>query len=995
MRVHSVRGICAVSLLILMVGCSSDDDDSGGPAPTPTPIDGARAFQITDAADLASGPLAHGRVGDYMLANSVARFTIQAAPQRDMYSVGQFGGNIIDAEMVGRSGTDNFLEIQPAVNVETVINAQTVEIINDGTNGEPATIRACGPDDTLDFVNPSTIIEDIGGLPFPASADDVDYDVEGCTDYSLAADQSYVRMETTIFNDEDEDLGLFVGDYINAAGEVGQWTSGPDRGIGEVLTGDLSVMSFIGFGAATGVDYSHVTLRIPESTQSSSFFTASGVSYVMHSQSTLGAILGDPSVFVVPAMGSNSFVRYFGVGDGSGANAIAIENEVKEIAGGTLRGCVTRGGAPAAFARVAAGTAGGDGQITQLAAMYLADEEGCYSGDLAAGDYAVAGALDGTPYEGGGGAPQTHQITIAAGGETVQNIALPATGAVRVTVVDESGAPVPARITVVGFDPSPEPLFAGSDATGLFNDAGSEPSRPFGLANFAYTDADGVAEFDVEPGTYQIYASRGVEYSLFQQPLVVAAGQITEVDAQIARVIDTTGFVSSDFHVHGINSADSRVTHADRVRQFAGEGIDNIVMTDHHVHTDLNPTIAAMEFTPFVKATIGEEITTWDYGHFNAYPMTIDPSRPSAGSTDWGVAAPAGRDFVEHGAYCMPPVEVAELATEGPTSTSDTVIQINHIDSHFHPLRIDTALVPPRAQLDPDSRERFRLDPNGGELFHHFPALEIWNSDSRGGQASFLNERMGVWFNHLNQGLRTTGIADTDTHQFFNLNAAGAQTWTASSTDDPSEIDPGEVARSVAEGRAIGSQGPFVRARLLANDGSENVADLALGSPTDVTSTSGGVDLEIHIQSPLWAEYDRIEIYANATTVVAATNDGVPTLYGAQPAQTLTRGTDFDVVTVDVHPDVDGASRLETLVTVPYDELDRDAWFVVVVRGTDGISRPMFPVMPSGLSRGSNPTLPDLIDGNLDESGVLALAFTNALFADVDGVPGFQSLHGE
>jgi hypothetical protein len=982
-------------LLILAVGCSSDDGGQGGPAPTPTPIDGVRAFLITDAADLVTGPLAHGRVGDYMLANSVARFVIQAPQQRDMYSVGQYGGNIIDAELVAHPGTDNFLEIQPGVNAETVINAQTIEIVNDGTNGEPATIRTCGPDDTLDFVNPSTIIQDIGGLPFPASADDVDYDVEGCTDYTLAADQPYVRMETTIFNEEAADLGLFVGDYINAAGEVGQWTSGADLGIGEVLTADLSVMSFIGFGGATGVDYSHVTIPIPESAQSSSFFTASGVSYVMHSQNTLGVILGAPSVFVVPAMGSNSFVRYFGVGDGSGANAIAIENEVKQITGGTLRGCVTRGGAPAAFARVAAGPLGDGGGIAQLAAMFLAGEDGCYGGVLPVGEYGVAGAMDGTPYEGGGSGPQVHQVAVAAGAESVQNIALPATGAVRVAVVDESGEPVPARVTVVGFDPSPEPLFAGSDATGLFNDAGSEPSRPFGIANFAYTDAAGVAEFDIEPGTYELYASRGVEYSLFRQPLVITAGQTTDVGAQIARVIDTTGFISSDFHVHGINSADSRVPHADRIRQFAGEGVDNIVMTDHHVHTDLNPVIAAMEFTPFVKATIGEEITTWDYGHFNAYPMIVDPSRPSRGSTDWGAAAPPGRDFVEHGAYCLPPVEVAALATEGPTSTADTTIQINHIDSHFHPLRIDSALVPPRAQLDAAGRVRFRLDPNGGELFHHFPALEIWNSESRGGQASFLNERLGIWFNHLNQGLRTTGIADTDTHQFFNLNAAGALTWTASSTDSPAEIDPGEVARSVAAGRAIDSQGPFVRTRLLANDGSGAVAELALDSPTEVTSASGGVDLEIHIQSPLWAAYDHIDIYANATTRVAATNDGVPTLYGADPTMTLSRDADFDIATVDVVDAIAGAQRLETLITVSFPELDRDTWFVVVVRGSDDVSPPMFPVMASGLARGSNPTLADLVDGNLGELGVLALAFTNALYADVDGVPGFQSPLGD
>ena len=79
------------------------------------------------------------------------------------------------AELVDHPGLDNFLEIQPAVQIETVINAQTVELLNDGQDGQPASIRTCGPDDVLDFVNPSTIIEDIGGLPFPAFADDAGY----------------------------------------------------------------------------------------------------------------------------------------------------------------------------------------------------------------------------------------------------------------------------------------------------------------------------------------------------------------------------------------------------------------------------------------------------------------------------------------------------------------------------------------------------------------------------------------------------------------------------------------------------------------------------------------------------------------------------------------------------------------------------------------------------------------------------------------------------
>ena len=72
---------------------------------------------------LPHGPLAHGKLGDYMLENSDVRFVVQDANQRDLYSVGAFGGNIIDAVRVADPNRDNFLEVQPMLNIETVINA--------------------------------------------------------------------------------------------------------------------------------------------------------------------------------------------------------------------------------------------------------------------------------------------------------------------------------------------------------------------------------------------------------------------------------------------------------------------------------------------------------------------------------------------------------------------------------------------------------------------------------------------------------------------------------------------------------------------------------------------------------------------------------------------------------------------------------------------------------------------------------------------------------
>ena len=80
--------------------------------------------------------------------------------------------------------------------------------------------------------------------------------------------------------------------------------------------------------------------------------------------------------------------------------------------------------------------------------------------------------------------------------------------------------------------------------------------------------------------------------------------------------------------------------------------------------------------------------------------------------------------------------------------------------------------MPPRSFLTDDEKIERRLDPAAGGVYAPFPALELWNGSTRGAQTEFLDGRIGIWMNHLNQGLPTTAIADTDTHTFRNLRSA-------------------------------------------------------------------------------------------------------------------------------------------------------------------------------------------------------------------------------
>jgi hypothetical protein len=97
-------------------------------------------------------------------------------------------------------------------------------------------------------------------------------------------------------------------------------------------------------------------------------------------------------------------------------------------------------------------------------------------------------------------------------------------------------------------------------------------------------------------------------------------------------------------------------------------------------------------------------------------------------------------------------------------------------------------------------------------------------------------------------------------------------------------------------------------------------------------------------------------------------------------------GTDFNVTTENVT----GGQYLQGIVSHNLTGLTDDVWIVVLVRGTDGVSKPLFPVIPNSIKQSTNSTLANLTDGNLGEDGVMTLAFTNPLYVSVDGDADFD-----
>ena len=957
------------------------------PTVTPPPQAVAHAKRITSADELIGGPLARGRIGDYLMANDKIRIVIRDIGRQFDFLL-TYGGNIIDADRVRAAGDadrDSFEAIAPLINVSSTVSVQQIEVINDGSNGAAAIVRTTGVDDLLDAIDPTNAIRSVGVGSIPTSAQDQDIPVEIVTEYTLAPHDEFVRMVTTIKNTGSETLNLYVGDYVNGSGELDFFA--PGIGFGEVvLRPKLPFLAYAGLEQATGVSYGVIPVKQP-----SSGFTESGVTAYLSGQDLISVLLFQTAgALAIAPGGTNAFERLFIVGTGDVGSIEDVQNQALGTTTGTVSGHVTAGGRPAGGATISVvKTPGQNGAAYNVLDAFRTDADGNFEGTLAPGNYKLMAKLSGYPYDSGTTTPQLYPVTVSAGVTTTQDITLPDTGSLRVTVTDQNGAPLAAKVSIVGFDQSPDPRalqsVAGFALGGFVfgSDTKQKGAVLFGVPVVAFADTDGdTRAFPLQPGDYGVVVSHGPEYSAVTQRITISSGNLTSISAQLAHVIDTSGFVSADYHVHMINSPDSDVTKDERILTMLAEGVDYFVASDHDFRTDLHADITRLGAQDRVATVVSEEITTFDLGHFNMWPLSVDPTSITGGALDWGRSGvPVGQDYPSLGSYDLSP---AEIFASGP---ADSVKQVNHFNSStlgfFALAGIDTAMRPPQSFTDPTS---VRQNPAITNLYDDgYTSLELWIEGSREQTALLLDANLGDWFNLLNQGIVKTATSDSDTHTTAVIQAGGPRNFVASSSDVPTQLNDAELAHNVNDGRVIGSNAPFVRVTVDGDPG--EVGGLALGLPKLVKATQGTATVHLHVESPQWAEFDTVEFYVNTvpTTMPDKNYHGVTVpSYAVSPNIRQVAGTDFTVQTVNVNPAIPGASRLEADLSQTL-TLPADAWVVVVVRGTDGVSKPIWPMNPQDLTAASNTTLDQLLDGNLGEGGVTALAYTNPIFIDVDG----------
>ncbi len=199
--------------------------------------------------------------------------------------------------------------------------------------------------------------------------------------------------------------------------------------------------------------------------------------------------------------------------------------------------------------------------------------------------------------------------------------------------------------------------------------------------------------------------------------------------------------MTGDFHVHTEFSIDSQATAAIRMKEFAAEGLEMPVVTDHDTRSDFLAVAQLMDAQAWVHPVIGSEVSPV-IGHANVWPLT-----------GW-------RDDL-HDYYGIPlvkyddngTVERLQFGNCGPSRDvfGAEIAQVNHPrdgTGWFDWLGYDPAIGIAERRAQP-------VDPN-------FEAIEVFNSGAND------QGTLADWFSFLDQGYIYTMTGNSDTHGIGN-----------------------------------------------------------------------------------------------------------------------------------------------------------------------------------------------------------------------------------
>lgn len=995
-------------------------DDYLPPIPEPTgEAQSVFAGQVDSADQLLDGPARSGIVGDYYIRNGKVSFIIQS-PTRVIGVVPQ-GGNLIDAVALDDTGAaisgDHFGELSMLYVLGRTCEHTSVEVIQDGSGGGAAVIRAIGKTGNNDFINLiGTGLVDLLQPPDELSPADpvTDDGVDCATTYILYPDSPMIEVKWTLFNGTDTDVRGPFGAFNDTGGEVEVFspTVGFRRiGVNNILESTEPAPVPYSVYQGPGVAYGVMPVHEDAMTPNSSFLVA-GVSIILYGADELLDITKLEGLFLdLPAGTGQTQAINLSIGRDA-ADVESLYRQNLDESTQTLAGAVTwESGEPGAGVRVgiyadidASGDISEDDDIITYADTTA---DGSFTAHVLPGNYLVRAEVQDLARS------TAVTVDVSSADSTDTALTLPDPAVLDYEITDD-GNFIPAKLTVIGDHPAfpDERVFSTYD-------------RRYGVIRMVQslhgtTTPPGAGEA-ADPklvipqgGPFKVIATRGTEWT---SDAVVIDNTDTfsgPLSFSLSRVADADGYVSSEYHVHSIASPDSPVSQPTRIATAIADGIEVFASTDHDYVADLQPVIEAMGVADLVRNIPGLEITTFCYGHFQAYPLDPDPTSANFGAVDWARTA-AG--------YSMLPGEIFDAAF----ARGAKVVQVNHpraasgivnfqqyFDSAALAVDYESGVVYTDKEKQPVSNEKLRLPEEGSLWDPGFNTLEVWNGFdvddvNQDGVLDLarLDLVMSDWFNFLSLGMQITPVGDSDTHTIVADPMGMPRTYVRVLDDSTMAIEDGSVVPEIvntltaangARRDVVVTDGPFLQVSETGSTAS------VLGAVLD--GTGGSVTLDITAISPGWADIDTIAVFANNTPPMG--DEALNANWVPQPVACFTsrEGTPAptdpcalapifaDNLTVTRTTVGNGEKIVATAtVTLTPDDIKtregahgKDAWIVVRVSGNRGI----FPMLLEGSLNSKN--LDTLVTGTdaeikaaLDGVGIPATAFTSPIYVDFDG----------
>lgn len=789
-------------LLALVSGCKKDDDTAANGVPVVgtglfaegCPAEGRSLARVIGVDAMLPGRAAVGTRGDLLLANQHASFVITDAVGQATYWY--YGGALADAVPMdgctpGEDKLDDVGFVLAELNLvayeRSIIRgfrADRVEVLADGSDGGAAIVRATGTDD-LHWLVEHTLINgmaDDGGRPRSET-----WGTEVAVDYILEPDSPTLRVEISVTNPTADKLVLAQATLISYGDTLERYAYAQQR----VEVG--------GFGFDAGIPWVLATdgsgaLLWGADDASLAFVSIAGVNVIIDMAQVTSALAIDPGA-------TQQMTYFFVVGDGGGASALepllAVADEPLTdqpasagVVSGTLR---DEAGKPlAGQLRVETRAPGGEwGVLDRLTVR----PDGAFR--------AVVPAFGAQPWEfrvvgEHPGRDDSAPVDVSPGDAAVE-VDLGPAGRLDHGFTDGEGGPSPARLHL---------------------------QRSDGLVRHFWLVGDGT--IDVPPGTWTWTATRGYEHPWSQGEVVIPDGGSASIQADLPRVVDTTGWMSFDTHVHTSDSPDSDISPEEQLVHAAAHGLDVVLHTEHENIVDRRAIPADVGVASWVNNAIGEEVTSVGIEHMTMFPVEPDGS-PRGGYVEW---------------YGM---DIDQLFGAMRDRSGGGVNLLNH-PSYLDMIGWDPVAAAPTL-TDPTL---LALEPTSPLWSWDLDGVEVMNG--HGDIFATGNRRFDNWQSMVNAGHEVVAVGCSDDHEGWEVGFP--RSYYASPTDDVAEFDVADAADAFRHGEVISSAGGFAR---VAIDGQ--------GPGGLVTDTDGFVDLDVHVEALPAIDVTHVVVFVNCDQV--------------------------------------------------------------------------------------------------------------------------------